>query len=64
MGGSSEGGAGADMKVFEIMIHKIRKEFRSRFVTSEELDERENTVLKEMEKVEYLLSLLINFIID
>jgi hypothetical protein len=46
------------------MIHKIRKEFRSRFVTSEELDERENTVLKEMEKVEYLLSLLINFIID
>lgn len=48
--GGSGGGAGADMKVFEIMIHKLRKEFRNRFITSEELDERDQVFKTELEK--------------
>ena len=56
MRGAGGGGAGADMKVFEIMIHKLRKEFRSRFITSEELEEREQSIMKEIEKVKDLES--------
>ena len=49
--GGVGGGAGADMKVFEIMIHKLRKEFRNRFITNEELEEREQNILKGMDKI-------------
>lgn len=43
-------GGGADMKVFEIMIHKIRKEFKNRFITFDELEETENNIMKEVDK--------------
>lgn len=52
--GVGSGGAGADMKVFEIMIHKLRKEFRNRFITTEELEESEQKVMKEVDKVNEL----------
>ena len=51
VGGSGEGGTGADMKVFEIMIHKLRKEFKNRFITTEELNDKQQEIMKEIEKV-------------
>jgi len=48
--GTGSGGSGADMKVFEIMIHKLRKEFKNRFITTDELDEKEASIMKEVEK--------------
>jgi len=49
--GAGAGGGGADMKVFEIMIHKLRKEFKNRFITSDELEEKEGEIMKEVDKL-------------
>ena len=54
VGGAGDGTTGADMKVFEIMIHKLRKEFRNRFVTDEDLQEKQDDILKEVAKVREL----------
>lgn len=48
IGGAGDGGSGADMKIFEIMIHKLRKEFKNRFVTEEEVDEKINGPLNQL----------------
>mmetsp|Transcript_31003 Transcript_31003/g.35401 ORF Transcript_31003/g.35401 Transcript_31003/m.35401 type:complete len:363 (-) Transcript_31003:467-1555(-) len=42
------------MKVFEIMIHKLRKEFKGRFVTAAELDEKHQEYTKEFLRVKEL----------
>lgn len=54
VGGTGDGSTGADMKVFEIMIHKLRKEFKNRFITTEELNEKQQEIMKEIEKVREL----------
>lgn len=54
VGGSGDGSTGADMKVFEIMIHKLRKEFKGRFVTAAELDEKHQEYTKEFLRVKEL----------
>jgi hypothetical protein len=49
--GGGSGGVGADIKVFEIMVHKLRKEFKNRFISHDDLEECEKNIMKEVEKV-------------
>jgi hypothetical protein len=49
--GGGSGGVGADIKVFEIMVHKLRKEFKNRFTSHDDLEDCKKNIMEEIEKV-------------